>query len=380
MSSALFTPLQLGDIIISNRIGMSPLTRNRSSSTVPNELMKEYYEQRAAGGTGIIISEGTLITRQGSQWQNAPGIWNRDQIEGWKKITDSVHALGSKMYCQLWHLGRLNHPDAPEQIASGEPVYAPSAIGARFVKSRYFPGGAPYSTPTEIPDPTILIAQYKQAAINAKEAGFDGVELHGANGYLPHQFLDSGSNKRTDKWGGSEENRARFPLEVLKALREVWGPNVGMRVAPATGNNDMGMPLQDTLKTYGYLLREVDKLGLAYVTLMRYSEVYDPEHDGKRHAPRHDVLATYRSLLPNTHIFLNLEVTPELAETVVSKGEVAGVFFGIPWIAHPDLARRIRVGKALDNVLDLRTLYAVVEDDPRVGYTDEFGDGVALSG
>ncbi|KAJ7356787.1 hypothetical protein DFH08DRAFT_689517 [Mycena albidolilacea] len=368
MSSALFTPLQLGDIIISNRIGMSPLTRNRSSSTVPNELMKEYYEQRAAGGAGIIISEGTLITRQGSQWQNAPGIWNKDQIEGWKKITDSVHALGSKMYCQLF--GRLNHPDAPEQIASGEPVYAPSAIGARFVKSRYFPGGAPYSTPTEVPNPTILIAQYKQAAINAKEAGFDGVELHGANGYLPHQFLDSGSNKRTDKWGGSEENRARFLLEVLKALRKVWGPNVGMRVAPATGNNDMGMPLQDTLKTYGYLLREVDKLGLAYVTLMRYSEVYDPERDGKRHAPRHDVLATYRSLLPNTHIFLNLEVTPELAEAVVSKGEVAGVFFGIPWIAHPDLARRIRAGKALDNVLDLRTLYAIVEDDPRVGYTD----------
>ncbi|KAJ7356788.1 hypothetical protein DFH08DRAFT_850067, partial [Mycena albidolilacea] len=220
------------------------------------------------------------------------------------------------MYCQLWHLGRLNHPEAPEQIASGEPVYAPSAIGARFVKSRYFPGGAPYSTPTEVPDPTILIAQYKQAAINAKEAGFDGVELHGSNGYLPHQFLDSGSNKRTDKWGGSEENRARFLLEVLKALREVWGPNVGMRVSPATGNNDMGMPLQDTLKTNGYLFREVDKLGLAYVTLIRYSERYDPERDGKRHAPRHDVLATYRSLLPNTHIFLNLEVTPELAEAV----------------------------------------------------------------
>ncbi|KAF7340099.1 Artemisinic aldehyde Delta(11(13)) reductase [Mycena venus] len=347
--SSLFNPLQLGSTTISNRIGMSALTRNRSSGTVPNELMKEYYDQRAAGEAGLIISEGTLITRQGTEWQHAPGIWNDAQIAGWKKITDSVHALGSKMYCQLWHLGRLNHPEAPEQIASGEPVYAPSAIAARGGKFRYLPGTVTYTTPTPVPDPTILIAQYKQAAINAKKAGFDGVELQCANGYLPQQFLDSGSNKRTDKWGGSVENRARFVLETLKALIEVWGPNVAMKVAPATGNNDVGMPLQETIETFSYLFREADKLGLAYVTLMRYSELYDPERDGKRHAPRHDVLATYRPLLAHTNIFLNIQVTPELAE------EVRGGYGR---------------GKPLDNALDTKTLYGGSGVDLTVGYTD----------
>ncbi|KAJ6606259.1 hypothetical protein DFH09DRAFT_1386936 [Mycena vulgaris] len=384
--SALFTPLKLGSVTIPNRIGMSSLTRNRSSGSVPNELMKQYYDQRARGGAGLIVSEGTLITRQGTEWPNAPGIWDQAQVEGWKKITDSVHAHGSKIYCQLWHVGRASHPDAPEQIAAGVPVYAPSAIPARGGKFRHLPGAPGYVTPTEIEDPTVLIELFKEAAVKAKEAGFDGVEFNCCNGYLGHQFLDSTSNKRTDKWGGSPENRARFALESLKALIEVWGPNVAVKLSPASGYNDVGMPLQETIDTFGYLLREVSKLGLAYVALARYIEFLDPEIDGrppsffllrcllialagKRRATRHDVIATFSPFLGATPLWVNAGVTPAEAEDLVASGKAAGVFFGMPWITHPDLGKRVRAGKALDNALDNATLY-VPGVDPNMGYLD----------
>ncbi|KAJ7651935.1 flavoprotein NADH-dependent oxidoreductase [Mycena polygramma] len=369
--AALFTPLQLGSNTISNRIGMSPVdaqTAPRPQS--PTTSWQNTTPSVPAGGAGLIVSEGALITRQGTEWPDAPGIWDEAQIAGWKKITDAVHKLGSKMYCQLWHLGRLNHPEAPEQIASGEPVYGPSPVKAPGGKFRFLPGVPSYAMPTEIDDPTTIIALYKQAAVNAKAAGFDGVELQCANGYLPNQFLDSNSNKRTDQWGGSPANRAHFALETLQALKEVFGRDIAIKVSPGTGNNGMGMPLKKTIDTFGYFLHEADKLGLAYVNLMRYSELYNPEYDGKKQAPRHDVLATYCPLLTNTNIFLNVEVTPALAEELVSEGEIAGVFFGIPWIAHPDLAKRVKAGKKLDNVLDLKTLYGAVGVDPRLGYTD----------
>ncbi|KAF7294732.1 Oxidored-FMN domain-containing protein [Mycena indigotica] len=370
--SSLFTPLKLGSITISNRIGMSALTRNRSSATVPNEVMLEYYFQRAKGGAGFIISEGTLITRQGTEWQAAPGVWNDAQVAGWKKITNAVHGAGSKMYCQVWHLGRVSHPDAPEQIAAGEPVYAPSAISARGGKFRFLPGKPGYVKPTELPDPTVIIEQFKQAAIHAKEAGFDGVELHGANGYIVHQFLDSSSNQRTDKWGGSPENRARFALETLKALIEVYGPDVSIKLSPeqAGGYNDMGMPLQETIDTYGCLLSEADKLGLAYVTLVRYAESTDVEYDGKKRATKHDVVGTFKPFLKNTPLFVNAGVTPEEAEELVSNGTAAGVFFGLPMVTHPDVGNRIRQGKPLDNAPDFVHLYGAEGVDPAIGYVD----------
>ncbi|KAJ7746766.1 hypothetical protein DFH07DRAFT_588535 [Mycena maculata] len=368
--SALFTPFNLGSVVIPNRIGMSALTRNRSSATIPNEIMRKYYEQRAVGGAGLIVTEGTLITRQGTEWPDAPGIWNKEQIEGWKKITDSVHATGSKIYSQIWHLGRVSHPEAPEQIAAGVPVYAPSAISARGGKFRHIDGTPGYVTPTEIVDPTVLIAQFKQAAINAKEAGFDGVELHGANGYLVHQFLDSTSNKRTDKWGGSVENRARFALETLKALIEVYGSDVAIKLSPAGGYNDMGMPLQETLDTFGYLLREINKLGLSYVTLVRYNPWLDPEYDGKKRGIPHDVVESYSPFLADTPLFVNGSVAPAEAEELVGTGKAAGVFIGINWITHPDLGKRIRAGKALDNAPDYTTLYGAPGVDPALGYTD----------
>ncbi|KAJ6537672.1 flavoprotein NADH-dependent oxidoreductase [Mycena capillaripes] len=371
--SVLFKPLNLGNTTISNRIGMSALTRNRSTETVPNEIMLKYYVQRAKGGAGLIVSEGTLITRQGTEWPAAPGIWNSPQIQGWKKITDAVHEAGSKMYMQLGHGGRTCHPNAPEQIAAGVPVYAPSAISARGGKFRFILGSPGYFTPTEIADPTVLIAQFKQAAMNAKEAGFDGVELHGANGYLVHQFLDSTSNQRTDKWGGSPENRARFALETLEALIEVWGPNVAIKVSPAGGYNDVGMPLQDTIDTFGHLLRETNKLGLSYVVLARYNAARDLEIDGKKRGTPHDVVETFRSFLPDTPIFVNTGVTPSEAEELVGSGKVAGVFMGKNWISHPDVARRIKEGKPLDNPVDFAHLYGEEGIDPELGYLDYKG-------
>ncbi|KAJ7879080.1 hypothetical protein B0H14DRAFT_2710482 [Mycena olivaceomarginata] len=313
--SALFTPLKVGSTTIPNRIGMAALTRNRSTGTVPNEIMLN------------------TIT----EWPQAPGIWDKAQIEGWKKITDAVHGAGGTIYAQV--LGRLSHPDAPEQIAAGEPVYAPSAISARGGKFRFLPGEPGYVTPTEIVDPTVFIAQFKQAAINAKEAGFDGVELHAANGYLVQQFLDFNSNKRTDKWGGSPENRARFAIEILKALIEVWGLNVAMKLSP------------DIIDTFGYLLREANKLNLAYVTLMKYSAFLDPEYDGdgKKRATQHDVIETFTPFLTKIPVFANAGVTPAEAEKLVGSG---------------------KAGKQLDNPLDWMTLYGAEGVDPALGYVD----------
>ncbi|KAJ8077586.1 hypothetical protein AAF712_009067 [Marasmius tenuissimus] len=239
----LFQPLQIGPLNLRNRIVMSALTRSRSigEGLVPNEVNVEYYKQRAAGGAALIVSEGTLVSRQGTEWPHVPGIWTEEQVQGWKKVTDAVHAEGSLIFAQIWHVGRVAHPDAPEQKKAGYPVYAPSAVSARGGKFRFLPGEPGYTTPTEIDDPSKLVEQFKLGAKNAKAAGFDGVEVHGANGYLVHQFLDSTVNKRTDKWGGSVENRARFALEVVKAAIEVWGPNrVAIKLSPTGGYNDMG--------------------------------------------------------------------------------------------------------------------------------------------
>ncbi|KAK7038326.1 Artemisinic aldehyde Delta(11(13)) reductase [Favolaschia claudopus] len=367
---SLFTPLKVGSHTIQNRIGMAALTRSRSSATVPNQVMLDYYVQRAKGGAGLIVSEAILVTRLGTEWPRAPGIWEQAQIDGWKKIVDAVHAAGSKMYAQLWHVGRVGHPQAPEQIKAGIPVYAPSAISARGGKFRFIEGMPGYTTPTEVPDPTVIIELFKKAAVNAKQAGFDGVELHGANGYLISQFLDSTSNQRTDKWGGSAENRSRFPLELLRAMQEVWGQDVAIKISPAGGYNDMGMPLQETIDTYGHFLTEVDKMGLAFVAFTRYSDLLDPVFDGKKRATPHDVIETYHPFLKNTPIWANCGVTPEEAEAYIQSGKVVGVKWGMLWIAHPDLGRRLKEGKPLDNVLDFVHLYGSEGAEDGVGYTD----------
>jgi 2,4-dienoyl-CoA reductase-like NADH-dependent reductase (Old Yellow Enzyme family) len=339
--------------------------------------MREYYVQRAKGGAGLIISEGALISQQGTEWENAPGIWNKEQVIAWRKITDAVHAEGGVMFCQLWHVGRLAHPDAPEQKASGAPVYAPSAIVARGYtrKFRFLPGTPGYVMPTAIEDPRELVELYRNGAVNAKEAGFDGVELHGGFGYLIHQFLDSTSNQRTDSYGGSVANRARFALEALEAAVDVFGPkHVAIKLLPSGGGNDVGMPLNETIETFGYLLREAEKLDLAYFCFLRYSTDFDMVVEGKLRATKHDVLATYHPFIETTPIFLNGNVEPEEAASLVASGQIDAAVFGRLWIGHPDLAKRIEHGKPLDGQIDYSNVYGQgpnsSEEASRKGYTD----------
>ncbi|KAF8968284.1 flavoprotein NADH-dependent oxidoreductase [Flammula alnicola] len=371
---ALFKPIQIGSITLKNRIGMSALTRNRAENTYPTELMKEYYVQRA--GAGLIVSEGILVSRQGTEWPHAPGIWDDKHVAGWKNIVDVVHEAGSKIYAQscnhhFFSVGRVAHPDAPEQKLAGIPVYAPSAISARGGNFRHIPGTPGYVTPTAIEDPWVIVEQFKHAAINAKKAGFDGVELHGANGYLVTQFLDNTSNRRTDQWGGSVENRSRFGLEVLKVLVEVFGRDVAVKLSPAGGYNDVGMPLQDTLDTYSYFITEAEKLNLSYFVLVRYSKAFDIEYDGVHRSTKHDVLESYRPYIKSAKLFLNAGVTAEEGEELVAAGKIDGIFIGFNWITHPDLVKRVLHGKALNNVPDINHLQTnKSEDNWSTGYTD----------
>ncbi|KIP04658.1 hypothetical protein PHLGIDRAFT_25477 [Phlebiopsis gigantea 11061_1 CR5-6] len=392
---------------------MASLTRNRNVPTnVPNDVVLEYYVQRAKGGAGLILSEGTLVSQQGVEWAHAPGIWNDEQVAAWKKITDAVHEAGSYMFCQIWHVGRVAHPDMPEQIASGKPVPAPSAIAANGGKFRLLPGKPGYVTPTALEDPWTVVEDYRKAAINAKRAGFDGVELHSANGYLPHQFLDYTSNQRTDEWGGSIENRCRFGLECFKALVDVWGPaRVGVKVNPCGGYNDMGMPLPDTIATFNYYLTQIGAMKPAYVQVVRYVPVMDMQVAIKpsdrqvdcdkpnfRGIP-HDVVAVYGALIkppPSslerhseahirgpafpkpefdklnptpTRLFVNGGLTPQEAEEYIKQGLVDAAVFGVLWIANPDLQKRFEKGLSVNTKPDPTTFYSGVDGDVSVGYT-----------
>ncbi|KAH9477118.1 NADP-dependent oxidoreductase lnbE [Psilocybe cubensis] len=365
---SLFTPLQIGSITLKNRITMSALTRNRAADTYPSDLMKEYYVQRAKGGAGLIVTEGILVTRQGTEWPHAPGLWDSKHVAGWKNIVDAVHEAGGHIYAQV--LGRLSHPEAEQQKLAGVPVYGPSAISARGGKFRTIPGVPGYVTPTAIEDPWTIIKQFKHAAVNAKEAGFDGVELHGANGYIVQQFLDSTANLRTDQWGGSIENRSRFGLEVLKVMVEVFGENVSLKLSPCGGYNDVGMPLQETLDTYSYFISEADKLKLSYFNLVRYSPSFDVEFDGKSSNP-HDVLESYGHLIKNGKKFLNAGVTAEEGEKLISAGKLDAISIGFNWITHPDLAKRVEHGKPLNNMPDIPHLQtSKTSGDWATGYTD----------
>ncbi|KAG0704595.1 hypothetical protein DFH29DRAFT_911144 [Suillus ampliporus] len=372
----LLEPLAVGPLTLRNRVVMSALTRSRSVPTnVPNDLNLEYYAQRARGGAGLITTEGTLICQQGTEWQNAPGIWNQDQVAAWKKITDAVHAEGGVIFTQLWHLGRVSHPDAPEQKASGMPVYGPSSIAARGGKFRFLPGEPGYATPVALDDPSMLINMYRQAAINAKEAGFDGVELHAAGGHLVHQFLDSTSNKRTDAYGGSIENRARFGFEILKELVSIWGSKrVAVRLSPAGGYNDVGMPLQENIDTFRYFISQADDLDLGYICLVRYFPLLDPIFDGKRRATKHDVLETYRPCIKKSTLILNGDLTPEEANQLIAAKKIDAAAFGILWISHPDLAKRIEHGIPIDAKPDPKTFYGsgpqIPYEEQKKGYTD----------
>lgn len=342
----LLDPITVGDLRLPNRVFMAPLTRSRASvGRVPNALMREYYEQRASAG--LILTEATAVTRQGVGYADTPGIWSAEQIEGWKAITKAVHDKGGHIFLQLWHVGRISDPYF---LDGGLPV-APSAIAPAGHVSLLRPQRA-YVTPRalaldEIPG---IIAAYARGAENAKKAGFDGVELHGANGYLLDQFLQDKSNHRTDAYGGSIENRARLMLEVTDAVLRVWNPGrVGMHLAPRGDSHDMGD--SNPAATFGYVAEQLGNRGLAFLCA--------------RESKGADWLGPkLKAAFGGTYIG-NENFTRESAEAAIAAGEVDAVAFGKSFIANPDLPKRFELGAPLNNPRP-ETFYGGGAD----GYTD----------
>lgn len=354
MSAAtLFEPYKLGPITLANRLVMAPLTRNRAEAGfVPGALTAEYYGQRASAG--LLITEASQISQQGQGYQDTPGIYSKEQVAGWRKVTDEVHKRGGKIFIQLWHVGRISHTDL--QPGHGAPV-APSAIAARsktFVGGQFVDVSAPRALElSEIPG---IIADYRKAAANAVAAGFDGVEIHGANGYLLDQFAKDGANKRTDAYGGSIENRARLMLEVAKAVvEEIGAERTGIRISPVTPANDISdsnpQPLFDTI---------VD--GLAKLKLV-YLHVVEGATGGPRDNAPFDY-ASLRKRFAGAYI-ANNGYTLALANEVLAAGQADLIAFGKAFIANPDLVERFRKGAPL-NEPDRATFYG----GGAKGYTD----------
>nr|WP_216295496.1 alkene reductase [Delftia acidovorans]MCA1071324.1 N-ethylmaleimide reductase [Delftia acidovorans] len=334
----LFSPTQLGGLSLANRFVMAPLTRSRAGDDgVPTELHAAYYAQRASAG--LLISEAVNISAQGRGYNLTPGIWTEQQVAGWKKVTDAVHVAGGKIVAQLWHVGRYSHVDL--QPGGVAPV-APSAIKAEGVT--FTPNGvAEVSMPraletSEIPG---IIEQYRHAAECAKRAGFDGVEVHSANGYLLDQFLRDSTNHRSDAYGGSIENRARLTLEVTDTVAKVWGADrVGIRLSPVTPNAGNTPLDSDVMALYGYLIPQLNRFGLAYL------HVVEGATGGSRELPPGVDLDALRKLFDGAYMGNN-GYDLELAMDRRAKGLIDTVAIGRPFIANPDLVARLRHGKEL---------------------------------
>lgn len=334
MHDSLFQPLSLGAIRAKNRVLMAPLTRGRATQpgAVPNATMATYYRQRA--GAGLIISEATGISVEGLGWPGAPGIWNAEQTEAWQPITRAVHEEGGAIVLQLWHMGRLVHPDFLGGAApvSASATTAPGHAHTMTGRKDYAPARA-----LETDEVARVVEDYRQAGENAREAGFDGVQLHGANGYLVDQFLRDATNHRTDRYGGSVDNRTRFLREVLEALIGVWGADrVGVRLSP--NGETQGCDDSDPAAIFGAAARVCEDLDLAFVELREPG----PEGSfGATEVPKQSPLI--RSLYSGA-LVLNSDYTAEEAEHAVSDGRCDAVSFGRPYISNPDLAERIRQG------------------------------------
>jgi 2,4-dienoyl-CoA reductase-like NADH-dependent reductase (Old Yellow Enzyme family) len=346
VSSALGDPLTVGDLQLPNRVIMAPLTRSRAGAErLPNALMAQYYAQRASAG--LIMSEATSVSPMGVGYAGTPGIWSQAQVTGWKGVTQAVHRAGGRIFLQLWHVGRISDPI----FLDGALPVAPSALAPRGNVSLVLPK-KPYATPralerSEIPG---IVESYRQGAANAQAAGFDGVEVHGANGYLLDQFLQDGSNKRTDDYGGSLENRARLMLEVADAAIAVWGPGrVGMHLAPRADAHDMGD--SDRAATFGYVARELGKRRIAYLCAREY------RGEGW-------LGPALKAAFGGVYI-ANEQFTKDTAGEVLAAGEADAVAFGKLFIANPDLPERFASGAAL-NPPDAQTFYS----GGAHGYTD----------
>ncbi len=344
--SLLFEPLSVGDLVLPNRIVMAPLTRMHAGpGRVPDALMAEYYRQRA--GAGMILSEATAVMPRGVGYADTPGLWSPEQVRGWRQVTAGVHEAGGRILAQLWHVGRISDPE----LLDGELPVAPSAVAAEGCVSHLRPKRA-YVTPraldaAEIPG---IVQAYRHAAQMAMEAGFDGVEVHGANGYLLDQFLQDGSNLRTDDYGGPVENRARLLLEVADACIAVWGAGrVGVHLSPRGGVHSMRD--SNPAATFGYVARELGRRGIAFLCVREYEAADSLGPDLK---------AAFGGIY-----IANEGFTRESAEAAIAAGRADAVAFGVPYIANPDLARRFAL-KAELNEADASTFYT---PGPH-GYTD----------
>jgi len=342
----LFDPLQLGALNLPNRIFLAPLTRARAGrERVPNALMANYYRQRA--GAGLILSEATSVTPMGVGYANTPGIWSKEQVAGWKLVTQSVHEAGGRIFLQLWHVGRVSDP----LFLDGALPVAPSAIAPSGHVSLVRPEKS-FVTPralelAEIPG---IISAYQKGAENAQLAGFDGVEIHGANGYLLDQFLQSTSNQRTDAYGGSLENRARLMLEVTDAVVSVWGADrVGMHLAPRGDAHGMGDA--NPLETFTYVARELGNRKLAFLCAR--------EHQGPD-----SIGPALKKAFGGVYV-ANEQFTRESGNAILAAGDADAVAFGVPFLSNPDLPQRFVQG-ALLNAPDPSTFYG----DGAQGYTD----------
>jgi N-ethylmaleimide reductase len=352
--NTLLSSVQVGRYTLPNRLVMAPLTRNRAGAgNTPRALNATYYAQRASAG--LIITEASQISPQGMGYPATPGIHSSEQVEGWKLVTQAVHDRGGHIFLQLWHVGRISHPDL--QPNGALPV-APSAIAPKGEASTY-EGQKPFVTPRALETDEVpgIVEQYRQAAKNALEAGFDGVEVHSANGYLLDQFLRDGSNQRTDQYGGSIENRARLLLEVIDAVVEVWGSDrVGLRLSPSGTFNDMSDSNPEAL--FRYVVQELNQRNLAYLHLI------EPREDNG--APEGQDLSShfFRSIYNGTIIAAG-GYDRELAEETIAKGDADLIAFGRWYISNPDLVERFAQNAPL-NQYDRSTFYGGDE----TGYTD----------
>jgi len=347
----LFSPTRLGAYELRNCMVMAPLTRNRAGAgNVPRELNALYYEQRASAG--LIITEASQVSPQGVGYPGTPGIHSREQVEGWKLVTRAVHQRGGRIFLQLWHVGRISHPSLQPD---GKLPVAPSAIrpaGDAFTAAGLQPFVTPRALETqEIPG---IVEQYRHGAINALAAGFDGVEIHAANGYLIDQFLRDGTNSRTDRYGGSLENRTRFLLEITSAVVGVWGANrVGVRFSPVSPFNDMSD--SDPQQTFGYAVESLNRFRLAYMHVVETSTT--------DRQPPFDFLSLRKAF--NGAYIANGGYTRERARAALAAGRADLVSFGTLFLANPDLPARFASGATL-NTPDPSTFYGGDEK----GYTD----------
>jgi len=361
-ATTLFTPLALGALNLDHRIVMAPLTRMRSSQpgNVPNALMAAYYAQRATPG-GLLIAEATQISPQGQGYPGTPGIHSAEQVAGWKLVTEAVHAKGGKIVLQLWHVGRTSH----SSFHNGALPVSASAIkpAGKTMTAQWQMADTETPRALELAEIAGLIADYVTATTNARAAGFDGVELHSANGYLLDQFLQDGSNQRSDAYGGSIENRARLTLEVLDAICGAWSADrVGIRLSPHGTFGDMSDSNPEAL--FSYVIGEISKRHVAYLHLIEARATSAGGSDAvASEAP--DVIGTYRRHFTGQVIAAGGFTAESAAHEVATSGRADAVAFGRHFISTPDLVERVRIGAAF-NPYNRATFYGGAE----IGYTD----------